>query len=176
MIIGITGPKGGGKDTAADYLVKCMPWRKKVSFADPFKIMLREGLGLTDEQLWGSEKDTVDPRYAVTPRYLLQTIGTEWGRDMVKNDIWVRALESMVGDTPVIVADVRNVPGDIEAQFIRAKGVLIHVEGRTEFTREHLTETPILPHFGDVIVDNSGTLEDLYIELTPVVDAFTEWK
>lgn len=176
MIIGIAGAKGGGKTEVAEYLVKCMPWLRKVSFADPMKHMLQAGLKLTDAQLWGDEKEVVDPRYGVTPRWMLQSLGTEWGRDLIKRDIWVRALEALIGDDAVIVDDVRNVPGAIEVEFIRANGVLLHIEGRTLYGGEHGTEKHPGVHFGDMLIDNSGSKEDLHRSLAPAVEAFTNWR
>jgi hypothetical protein len=174
-IIGMAAPKFGGKDTAADYLIKCMPWRKKVSFADPIKTMLQIGLDLSEAQLWGDLKEEVDPRYGVTPRYLMQTLGTEWGRDMVKNDLWVQAAKTLYAGENIIIADVRNVPGNVEAQYVRDNGVLIHLIGRTQYSNEHISETEIPRESGDIVVRNTGSLEDLYKELTPIVDAFTSW-
>ena len=175
-IIGIAAPKGGGKDTAADYLIKCMPWRKKVSFADPLKTMLQVGLDLSEAQLWGDLKEEVDPRYGVTPRYLMQTLGTEWGRDMVKNDLWVEAAKTLYAGEQIVIADVRNVPGNVEAKYVRDNGLLIHVVGRTEYTGEHISETAIPFEPGDGVISNTGSLEDLYKEMIPLVDALTCWE
>jgi len=64
MILGILGPAGSGKDTAADHLVKahrCV----KVALADPLKRFCQEAYAFTDEQLWGpsSARNRPDERY-----------------------------------------------------------------------------------------------------------------
>lgn len=64
MIIGLSGPAGCGKDTAADFLVKNHGF-VKVALADPLKRFCMEVFNFTEEQLWGpSEKrNEPDKRY-----------------------------------------------------------------------------------------------------------------
>jgi len=113
MIIGISGQAGCGKDTAADILVakhECV----KVSLADPLKRICRDVFDFSEQQLWGPSecRNTPDKRYLrkvivhkgtavgnstdplksereyLTPRYSLQKLGTEWGRDCYYN-VWI---------------------------------------------------------------------------------------
>lgn len=105
MLIGICGQSGSGKDRVADHL--CANYEfVKVSFADPLKRICQDVFEFSDEQLWGpSEKrNEPDKRYLrttpggeyvinpgqgyLTPRYALQTLGTEWGRNCYSN-VWV---------------------------------------------------------------------------------------
>jgi len=96
MLIGITGRAGSGKDTVADILVANHSF-VKVAFADPIKRICRDVFRFTEEQLWGPSeaRNAEDVRYprpsgmeCLTPRYALQKLGTEWGRDCYQ-DIWV---------------------------------------------------------------------------------------
>lgn len=99
MIIGVVGLAGSGKDTVSDMLQRYHGFRK-VAFADPIKRIAREVYDFTDEQLWGPSeyRDAPDLRYPrnadlagdtfLSPRYALQTLGTEWGRDCYA-DTWV---------------------------------------------------------------------------------------
>lgn len=107
MIIAFLGKAGVGKDTAADYLVKKYNFTK-VAFADPMKRFCREIFEFSDEQLWGPSemRNAPDERYPrgqirtlgdppgpwvtdyLSPRYALQTLGTEWGRGCFKH-VWV---------------------------------------------------------------------------------------
>lgn len=107
MIIGISGltedahqhkgSMGAGKDEVASILVREHNF-VRVGFADPMKRFCKEILDFSDEQLWGpsSKRNEPDKRYArspqenvhLTPRYALQRLGDEWGRDCYP-DIWV---------------------------------------------------------------------------------------
>lgn len=119
QIIGICGRKFNGKDTIADYMVKNYCYTK-ISLGDPIKRSLQCIFGFTDEQLWGSQKETIDNFWKVTPREMLQYFGTDcfrikFGTDYphIGNNIWVMALhkqiEKMIADgiTKIVVPDLR---------------------------------------------------------------------
>lgn len=76
MIIGLVGKKRSGKDTVADHLVRRHDFIK-YSLADPMKKAVQEIFLLSDEQLWGDRKESLDARYNTTARKILQVFGTE---------------------------------------------------------------------------------------------------
>lgn len=166
-VIGLAGPARVGKDTAADYLIGRLPHYGKASFADPIKAMLAEGLGLDCNQLHGDRKGEADPRYECTPRHIMQTLGTEWGRQLIHPDVWVRAMAPRVKGRRVIIADVRF-PN--EAAFVRERGVLVHLEGRGGIEGGHRSEQPLERLPGDLVVRNDGDTSELYGRLS---DAFS---
>lgn len=76
ILIGLVAPKQSGKDTIADYL--CMKYSfKKYNFADPLKEGIGKIFGFTNEQLYGDDKEVIDPFWGVSPREVLQKVGTE---------------------------------------------------------------------------------------------------
>lgn len=77
-LIGITSTKRSGKDTIADYLINNHHFQR-YSFADPIKRGIMEMFGFTEEQMWGTaeDKETIDPRWGISPRRMLQLVGTE---------------------------------------------------------------------------------------------------
>jgi len=117
MIIGISGPAGAGKDTAAELLVKNHGFGR-IGLADGLKRICKDVFSFSDEQLWGpsSQRNAQDKRYPrnhsfrygtctccgmvlykegvessvcyLTPRYALQQLGTEWGRGCY-DDLWI---------------------------------------------------------------------------------------
>src|SRR5688572_26446471 len=88
-IVAFVGPIGCGKTTAARALRRLE--YTKVSFADPLKEMLI-AFGLTAEQVYGNEKEIPTGILAGhTPRYAMQTLGTEWGRDLIHTNLWTLA-------------------------------------------------------------------------------------
>lgn len=157
-IIGIAGPAQIGKDTAADLIIKKYGF-VKTSFADPIKEMLMSGLGLTIEQMYGTLKDVVDDRYKCTPRHLMQTLGTEWGRNLIDPNLWVNAVEDKIANSAefFVVPDVRF---ESEAQLIRRYGVLLHITGKSKINSKHVSESGIYFKEGDARIDNHGSLAD----------------
>lgn len=97
MLIGVCGQAGSGKSTVAQFLVKHYGFIE-VSFADPMKRFVQDVFDMTDAQIWGPSEnrnaedmrypDPAKPRHGLTPRFALQTLGTEWGRNCYPQ-VWV---------------------------------------------------------------------------------------
>lgn len=90
-IIGIVGPAGSGKDTAADVFVEA-GWCK-IALADELKRTLKRWYGFSEEQLWGpsERRSEIDERIGFSPRQALQTLGTGVGR-LIHKDTWIDIL------------------------------------------------------------------------------------
>lgn len=89
MIIGLIGAKGCGKSTVFAKHLKDKYHFTSVAHADPLKKMLR-GLGLTEDQISGSSKEApCQELCGKTPREAMQTLGSEWGRKLIHDDLWV---------------------------------------------------------------------------------------
>jgi hypothetical protein len=84
-IIVLCGKSRSGKDTAALFLKEYGFLR--VAFADKLKEHCRSMYDLSSEQLHSNLKDEIDPRYNVTPRFMLQTLGE--GHRQAYIDTWV---------------------------------------------------------------------------------------
>ena len=98
-----------GKDSTADIIVSHFGYRKH-SLADVMKEACRVIFGWTDKHLYGELKEVIDPRYGISPRHALQTLGTEWGqyklseydsfKETTGRKLWVNSLLNRVhGDT-----------------------------------------------------------------------------
>ena len=82
MLIGVIGRKQHGKDTIGDHLASA--GFKKIAFANRVKsVTVRLFPGLSHAQLYGPNelKEAVDVNIGVSPRWLLQKVGTEIGRN-----------------------------------------------------------------------------------------------
>jgi hypothetical protein len=117
-VVALTGLAGSGKSAAADFLVSLGYVR--IKFAGPLKDMLR-AIGLGDREIEGDMKEEpCDILCGATPRRAMQTLGTEWGRDIISNDLWVSAWRHRVrcalaaGAVGVVVDDCRF-PNEMEA-------------------------------------------------------------
>lgn len=155
-LVGIAGPARAGKDTLASYMLDNLDgaWLRS-SFADPIKEMLRAiGVDCSDDA-----KAVVSDDYGVTPRHMMQTLGTEWGRNLIDGDIWVKVFARLNAGKCVIVPDVRF---EDEADLVREHGVLIHLVGRGGINGSHVSENAIEFKTGDIVIDNSRDLAWLH--------------
>lgn len=83
--IAFTGLATCGKTTAASALCDTRHQFKRVAFADPLKAMVAV---LTEE----TDKDARPPELCGrSVREAYQLLGTEWGRNMIGEDVWLRA-------------------------------------------------------------------------------------
>jgi hypothetical protein len=95
-VIGLSGYAQAGKTTAANYIARQYGFERR-HIAEPLRAMLAvlmRANGLSDNQitryLEGDLKDgVVIPELGRTSRELQITLGTEWGRQHVGDDLWV---------------------------------------------------------------------------------------
>lgn len=88
LIIGVSGRARHGKDAVAQVLLQEFNV-KRLAFADHLKWLAMHTWNLSWAQLYGDQKEVVDPRWGLTPRFLMQRLGTEVGRNTHK-ETWVR--------------------------------------------------------------------------------------
>lgn len=161
LLIGIVAPAGSGKTVVAKHLEDVHGFRR-MRFAHQLKAMLKVGLGLTDEQLDGAGKMVPLPEFGgCTPRHIMQTLGTEWGRRMVHSDIWTNAWRRAAAQIPghAVVDDVRF-PN--EAAAIRAEGgVLWRIVRPGQPVADHASERMMREIVCDATIVNDVSLQDL---------------
>ena len=176
MIIGLVGYIGSGKGTVGDILVRNHGYTK-FAFADALKdatstiFMWPRGLLEGDSNASRAFRERVDPwwsnklGYEVTPRLILQKMGTEACRHGIADNIWIAALEKRIqGYDDVVISDCRF-PNEID--FIRsAGGVIIRVKrgedpSHEEISKMHISETAWNKQPVDYTLVNDSTLENL---------------
>lgn len=161
-IIAITGPAQAGKSTIAKYLAERYDY-ERIRFADPLKDMLR-CIGLTDYELEGEGKTLPCAILGGhTPRYCMQTLGTEWGRDMIGKMFWTDAWSRKVGHGLggyVVTEDMRFPEEEFAARVLGA--VIWRVE-RPGYggIDQHKSETEMRYIRYDRLFHNNGSVEDL---------------
>lgn len=168
-LIGFCGYMGSGKTFAADYLVEKYGYTR-IKFAGPLKDMLRT-MGLTEEHIEGKLKDVPsDLLCGRTPRWAMQSLGTEWGRECIGENLWGNIWESQVKELlksrrPVVVDDCRF---DNEvARVKRLGGLVCLLTSKTSGTdATHPSEN--LPSNPDVHMTNNHG-HDLYQMLDALV-------
>lgn len=76
IVIALCGPRRCGKDTIANLLCERHGYANR-KFAAPLKRTLADLFGFSDDEVEGPAKDVVHPAWGVTPRRLLQWLGTD---------------------------------------------------------------------------------------------------
>lgn len=203
MLIGVVGFIGSGKGTVADILVNKKDFTK-ISFADSVKDATAaifgwpRGLleGDTDESRefrekkdeWWSEKTGKH----ITPRNMLQLIGTEAGRDVIHPDLWVLSVERKIGMYKnVVIPDVRF-PN--EMKFIQNMGGFVirvrrgadpewyntamkaNLEGNTDLMKDypiHYSEWAWIGHPTEYQLDNVGAISMLESDIEHMIKVFS---
>lgn len=168
-VIGIAGRAGSGKDTIADYLVSTHGF-KKLAFADPIKAMLRQiGVDCTDR----STKELPHPTFGKSPRQMAQFLGTEWMRNLIHYDGWVRItaqqvmvikelnkLDELGGIRGIVISDLRF---ENERQWLRSIGADIwHVYRETQSVSAHSSEFPLPIEVRDTVFMNDESIKELH--------------
>jgi hypothetical protein len=120
MIIGMSGFIGSGKGTVGDYLVSQHGW-KSVSFAGTLKDAVSNIFCWPRHLLEGDTKEGREWREvedtwwsnklgkSITPRWVLQNIGTDVLRSHFDDRIWLLSVEKQIIDYTgnVVITDVR---------------------------------------------------------------------
>ena len=151
LLVALCSPAmGSGKTTAAQHLIHDHGF-VKIAFADPLKkmtIALLQCAGMDEEEItarvYGARKEETIPLLDRSSRYLQQVIGTEFGRELVHPDIWIKIAMAAVDQWHelgfnVVVDDMRFAN---ELEAVRAAGghpLRIFRPG-CEVTRSHASE------------------------------------
>ncbi|MPZ19526.1 MAG: deoxynucleotide monophosphate kinase [Luteitalea sp.] len=168
ILIGFTGRIGAGKSTAARALYN--RGFTRVRFAGPLKAMMA-CLGLSEQEVDGSLKEEpCDLLCGKTPRYAMQTIGTEWGRQMIGDDIWIRAFKRAVQDYPYRMLVCDDVRFQNEANAIRELGgaVVRVVRGDSAGAVGHASERQ--DFLADATLYNAGSVSEFIRDVVAYAD------
>lgn len=111
-VLGLTGAKQCGKSSLAAYLAEHHGFHR-VRMADALKGMLY-AMGLEHQHLEGDAKEVpLELLCGKTPRYAMQTLGTEWGREVLGQQIWVSVAQAKITKLALANPNVRVVVEDI---------------------------------------------------------------
>lgn len=167
MIIGIHGPLNSGKDTVASFIQQLRPGKfERYAFARPLKEALKVMLGFTDGQLEDRVlKEAVDSFWGFTPRRAMQLLGTEWGRGMLREDIWIKRAELEIAQNSAqglgtLITDVRF---ENEAKWLRGRddAVIIYIKApglARDERHQHASEAGISEAATDIVLVNDKAL------------------
>jgi hypothetical protein len=169
----------------------------KESFAAPIKSMVAMLLDFfgygsimnpseLKPYLEGDRKEDYLEKIGASPRELMQTLGTDWGRKIINENLWLDSMRERVGQYEeaekhghagafVFITDVRF---DNEAEMIRELGgTIVHVSSTRldgqlvaphssrldgQLVAPHSSEAGVGAKLVDTHLINNGTLEEFY--------------
>lgn len=174
MIVAMSGYAGAGKDSVADVLVEDYGF-KRYAFADILRLAAAALNPIVSVDPYGSEityntaiemvgYNEAKFKYPEV-RALLQRLGTEVGRELLGDNVWVDATfrrienETLVSDD-VVITDCRF-PNEAHAVKNRG-GIVVRVERPgVEAANSHPSETSLDMWPFDFTISNDGGLIDL---------------
>ena len=179
----VTGYKGEGKDTVAEYIINNYNARS-LSLAHPIKTTAMDWLDATVENVHGSEKEVVLEEFGITTREFLQFMGTDVMqfsmmkrfkefKKRVGRTFWCRLLLRRAKDyapdellDTIVLSDVRF-PHEVE--FFKKKveeafviRVMRHTIPWYKKLFWHSSEKMVDKIKPDVYISNTSNVEKLY--------------
>lgn len=211
MLIGLCGFIGSGKDTVAKCLEKRYSFTR-LAFAGPLKDIVANVFGWDREMIEGNTpasrlwREVPDEWWSsrlsqeITPRKMLQIVGTDMFRDKLSPKIWTSIIERQIRNAPpsqsIVVTDCRF---EEEVQLIRQLGGTVvyvhrkdpewkplwdeyisllendHKEEAQVLYEEirkkvHPSEFTIYALTPDAIIENISTIENLEMQVDILLD------
>ena len=172
-VIGLTGRKRAGKDTVGGYLYHEVHAHLD-AFAAPMKAALATIFNVPVTLFDDPEMKEIPLVQLLgrSPRHVMQTLGTEWGRTYVQHDMWARLLHSRVSEqvrarrSHIVVTDVRY---DDEAQMLLDNGGEIWEVNRDKVLGPcvdgHSSERGVSSHLITHTLDNNGDIDALFAQI-----------
>lgn len=208
IVIALTGKARAGKDTVANIMFQLLTSYNDQqvdhdktyilgveAFAAPIKSMVAMlldffGFGKIMEPatlqpyIDGDKKEIALEGIGCSPRRLMQTLGTEWGRDIIKDSLWVDCMSQRInmyadgienfgyGGAVVIVTDCRfdneaNQLRDLHDAFVVR---VLRPEG-PEIEGAHHSEAGVHDDLVDCDIVNDGDENDLVKAVKDWLDA-----
>lgn len=169
-LIGISGKAGSGKDTVAQWLIIKRGY-KSFAFADNLKMMAAKGLNIPIKYFYDRTlKESIIPHLGVSPRVIIQTLGTEWGRNTINNNIWIDLLHKDIevyNDRDIVITDVRF---QNEIDYVEKNNGKVYTVVRNDTSAVGISghSSELLAPSDYIIRNDYNTLGELYNHLDSV--------
>ena len=168
-LVALTGAAGSGKSTVAKHLSNQRIPFARTKFSGTLKKMLMQIPDVTTDMIEGELKEEPQELFGgKTPREVMQTLGTEWGRDSVYSKIWLDSWERSINDlTYIVVEDLRYLN---EAELVKNRGGQIWRIKRPDYKcNGHISETEMEGIDPDLTIRNSGSVEELHAMIDSIL-------
>ena len=177
LLIGLSGRARTGKTTAANHLANTYDL-VTYALADPLREGLMNIFNLSPCDFDDERKELTIDWLGRSPRELMQSMGTDWGRHQVHPELWLLLAEKnleFLGQTNdnargFVISDLRF---ENEADFVRKRGgMVIHLlRPDAAEVNPHISETGIGIQDNDLVLHNNGAIEDLFGQLDEIFEA-----
>jgi len=191
IIVVLVGKKQSGKSTVAKHLCEKYGF-VELAFADSLKVVVNELFGFKLGRDSTSEyKETVDGYWEFSPRKALQYVGDMFQEGMeglvpgIGRGIWAEIVCRKIiellraGKDKIVISDLRF-PHELD--FLREKFSciraikIIRSDNEIEGKDLHRSEIEMEQINAGVIIENNGTIEELFENVDSVVDFENELK
>lgn len=178
-LVGLIGNAGSGKTTVANIIERDYGY-ERLRFAGTIKAMVSTMLACAgisgdriSEMIEGDLKETAcDELSGKSPRYVMQRLGTEFGRELISQNIWVDITMAQVQSfqelgKSVVIDDVRF-PNEIKA-IKDAGGKIFRVVRDNDTIPEagHKSEGQLLEF--DNTINNIGSVVELENQIAKLI-------
>ena len=178
IILGIHGAPRSGKDSICNYILSKLPLLRYGPSVQ-VKRATAAMFDIPEEYLYDDTmKDRHNEFWDMSYRKMAQLVGNESSRKIFGDDFWMRHVEKYLQDElpadkqGIILADIRY---QNEAKWVKMrKGILIFVTRKNKPTasnESHEAERGLDPKLADIIIENDGTLDELYEKVQKVLDS-----
>lgn len=175
-LIAFVGPMGSGKSTLAKALQRHIGG-KIISFAGPLK-KAAEALQIPHENVYGTPEQKAQPLQLLcgkSSRQFMQLLGTEFGRNMIGDDFWLRQFEQSfwAADCDYVFCDDLRFLN--EAALVRKLGGtiarVVRHEQPVSLDRLHASEIEQAQIDADCAIHNTGTAAALHEDICELFGA-----
>lgn len=175
-VLGFAGLKFVGKTTAAKAIQSMYNEHVEVhSFATPLKDLCKELFGLTHKQMTDPiTKETVDPRWNLTPRQIMQNVGKMF-RDTFGKDFWVNKMYFNLIQSRAKIILIDDVRYENEAKICDHL-VCIYRESST-LQDPHESENPPYHLADHILINDNGSASEFarYVRGSVATRIVQEW-
>lgn len=179
----LTGTAGSGKDTVADFLVSEFGFTK-IAFADPlreFMVAQNADVRMDGSPEWWPVSAIIEKYgwqgYKQSPfagnlRKLIQRTGTEAGRGVIRDSLWIDTVMERAAQVegPVVFSDARF-PNEANC----APGPIVRVIRNNAIgAGDHSSESEMRKIIPDFVINNNRTIGELKIRTSEMISWASE--
>lgn len=184
--MGLVGKKRSGKDTIAKYLVEKYNFHR-YAFADPIKEMVKIAFLWDDDWMEGVKKEAIDFRWGISPRQILQHVGTDWAQDDLTDKyplyaettgrlLWVkRFIFIMNKANNYVISDVRfphevdTIKNSKKLKDVNKYLIRVKRDETDSFIDPHESESYVDGIFCDYTIKNNRSIDELCSDIDTIM-------